>query len=384
MQKTNGNHDGIYRLLARLVAPFARGIFRFHHEKHRFRGPTLVICNHVTNYDPILVGISFPKDPLHFVCSEHLFRLGWISKVLQFVFDPIPRRKAVSGADTAMACLRKLKQGRSVCLFAEGKCTWDGITAEIVPSTGRLARMSGVSLITCRLEGAYLTAPRWGKGIRPGKMGFRVVGTYSPETLQTMDGQQIEELIQRDIHENIWESQKAQPVRYRSRRRAENLQTVLYLCPRCRKAGNLTSKGKHLLCGCGAKWEYTEFGAFEPREPLENIAQGDAWQRRELARQLQEGNVELQDEQVTVYSLGDQHQETVLTTDTLILQDGVLRCGHLQWPLADIDALALVQSRNLMLSCGEGYYQLKAAKSCSLRKYRAAWKAVREQSQCEV
>ena len=107
MQKTNGNHDGFYRLLARIVAPFARGIFRFHHEKHRFRGPTLVICNHVTNYDPILVGISFPKDPLHFVCSEHLFRLGWISKVLQFVFDPIPRRKAVSGADTAMACLRK-------------------------------------------------------------------------------------------------------------------------------------------------------------------------------------------------------------------------------------------------------------------------------------
>jgi 1-acyl-sn-glycerol-3-phosphate acyltransferase len=384
MKNDNRHNRILNRLLVLLIRPFLKVIFRFRFESQKLPGPALVICNHVTNFDPLLVSICFPKDHMHFVASEHLFRKGLLTRFLKYVFDPIPRRKGTTGADTAMACLRKLKQGRSVCLFAEGKCTWDGITAEIVPSTGRLARMSGVSLITCRLEGAYLTAPRWGKGIRPGKMGFRVVGTYSPETLRTMDGQQIEELIQRDIHENIWESQKTQPVRYRSRRRAENLQTVLYLCPRCRKAGNLTSKGKHLLCGCGAKWEYTEFGAFEPREPLENIAQWDAWQRRELARQLQEGNVELQDEQVTVYSLGDQHQETVLTTDTLILQDGVLRCGHLQWPLADIDALALVQSRNLMLSCGEGYYQLKAAKSCSLRKYRAAWKAVREQSQCEV
>ena len=384
MQKTNGNHDGIYRLLARLVAPFARGIFRFHHEKHRFRGPTLVICNHVTNYDPILVGISFPKDPLHFVCSEHLFRLGWISKVLQFVFDPIPRRKAVSGADTAMACLRKLRKGRNVCLFAEGECSWDGRTAPIVASTGRLVKMSNATLLTCRLEGGYLTAPRWGKGLRPGKMALRVVGEYAPEQLKTMDGDTIEAMIQRDIQFDTWQAQAQGPVAYRSRRRAENLQTVLYLCPKCRKSGSLVGKGKHLSCQCGQSWEFTPFGQFAPAEPFENIAQWDAWQQKELACQMAAGSLVLEDSAVAVMRLADDHSQKLLTTGNLSLRDGVLRCGDLQWPLETIDDMALVMSRNLLMSVGSDYYQLKAPKGSSMRKYRAAWEMARAKTHCEV
>ena len=379
-QQTERNHDGVYRLLAALVAPFTRWIFRFRHEKHHLGGPSLVICNHVTNYDPILVGICFPKDHMHFVCSEHLFRLGWISKLLKFAFDPIPRRKGISGADTAMACLRKLRKGRNVCLFAEGECSWDGLTAPIVASTGRLAKMSNATLVTCRLEGGYLTAPRWGKGLRPGKMGMKVVGVYPPEQLKEMDGDAIEALIQRDIHTDAWEEQRKMPVRYRSRRRAENLQTVLYLCPHCKESGKLTSKGKYLSCSCGSRWEFTPFGKFAPAEPFENIAQWDAWQQAELARQ----DLALQDADVTLLRLEDDHGQRVVTTDTLKLEKGVLRCGEVQWELEKINDMALVMSRNLLMSVGSDYYQLKAPKGCSLRKYRTAWSIARAQTNCEV
>ena len=372
MAKQSNRHNWtLNRLLVLLVGPFLRLIFRFHPEKRRLTGPTLVICNHVTNFDPLLVSVCFPKDHMHFVASEHLFRKGLLTRFLKYAFDPIPRRKGTSGADTAMACLRKMKQGSSVCLFAEGECTWDGITAPIVSSTGRLARMSGATLITCRMEGGYLTAPRWSKGVRPGRMDFRVVGTYGPEELRAMDGDQIEAIIQRDIHYDTWQ---AEPVRFRSRRRAENLQTVLYLCPHCRRPGHLTSKGKFLSCSCGAKWEFTEFGTFAPAQPFENIAQWDAWQRRELSRQLEANDLLLRDENVTVYALGAEHQQTALATDALILDGGILRCGGVQWRLTEIDDLALVQSRNMLLSAGENYYQLHAAKSCCLRKYHAAWR----------
>ncbi len=380
-KQSNRRNRILNRLLVLLIKPFLCLIFRFHPENRRLTGPTLVICNHVTNFDPLLVSVCFPKDHMHFVASEHLFRKGLVSRFLKYVFDPIPRRKGTSGADTAMACLRKLRQGRSVCIFAEGECTWDGITAPIVTSTGRLAKMSGATLITCRLEGGYLTAPRWGKGIRPGRMGFRIVGTYSPEELKKMDGDQIEALIQRDIHYDTWQ---AQPVKFRSRRRAENLQTVLYLCPACRRNGTLTSRGKFLSCTCGAQWEFTEFGTFAPAEPYENIAQWDAWQRRELGQQLDAGKLALRDEQVTAVALDTEQGQQVMTTDALILENGILRCGPLQWKLSDIDDIALVQSRNLLMSVGSGYYQLKAAKSCSLRKYHAAWRHAKSAEPSQV
>ena len=364
----------LYRILAWLVAPFFRLIFRYSYKKERLNGPTLVIANHVTNYDPIFLGMAFPKDPMHFVASEHLFRLGFLSKLLRFVFDPIARRKGTTGADTAMACTRKLREGRSVCLFAEGECSWDGLTADIFPATGRLARMGNCTLITFRLEGGYLTAPRWGKGVRKGKMTGRIVGIYTPEDLKALDKDAITGLIQRDIFENTWENQEKNPIRYKSRHRAENLQTVLYACPHCKTIGNLSSKGAYLSCTCGAKWEYTEFGTFAPAEPFANMAQWDAWQKTLLTDAVDQGTLQLRDEGMVLSDILDDHKQKIIARGAMTLENGILRCGDVEFPLDKIDDMALIQSRTLLISSGTRYCQLKADDPCCLRKYLAAWK----------
>lgn len=384
MAKQSNRHNRILnRFLAGIAGPFLRMIFCYSHDRVRLDGPTLILCNHVTNYDPLLLTLVYPKDHTHFVCSEHLFRLGFVSKIIRYVVDPIPRRKGTSGADTAMAVLRKLKAGRSVSLFVEGECSWDGVTAPLASSTGRLVKMSGVTLMTCRFEGGYLTAPRWGRGIRRGKMTCRVVGKYSPQELKTMDPAAIEALITRDIHTDAWQEQVRKPVAYRSRRRAENLQTVLYLCPRCGRSGTLSGKGTKLLCSCGKSWEFTEFGSFSPAEPFENITQWDAWQKEKLPAVLASGGV-LKDENTTLFRLNPDHSHEALHTARLTLKEGVLTCGEYGWNLADIDDLALVMSRNLLMSVGTDYYQLKGPKGCSMRKYRAAWEAARIDTKCEV
>lgn len=379
----NSNQKGkqtLYRIIAAVVSPFFRAIFGYSHEKYRLDGPTLVVSNHVTNYDPIFLGMAFPKDRMRFVASEHLFRLGFVSKLLRFVFDPIPRRKGTSGADTAMACTRALRDGRSVCLFAEGECSWDGVTADIFPATGRLARMGNATLITFRLEGGYLTAPRWGKGVRKGKMTGRIVGIYSPEELRAMDKDAITGLIQRDIFEDTWENQLQNPIRYRNRRRAENLQTVLYGCPHCQSIGALSSQGAYFSCTCGAQWEYTEFGTFAPATPFENMRQWDAWQQKLLADKLDAGKLRLKDSGMTVVELLDDHQQKQIAQGTLILENGVLRCGDVRFPLAEIDDMALVQSRTLLISSGSRYCQIRANDPTCLRKYLAAWKHVLQQA----
>lgn len=374
MKQSNRHNIILNRILAILLAPFLRIIFGFSYTKTKLTGPTLVISNHVTNYDPLLVSICFPKDHMHFVASEHLFRMGWITKFLRYVFDPIPRRKGTSGADTAMACMRKLRDGRSVCLFAEGKCTWDGVTGDIFAATGRLARMSGATLITFRMDGGYLTAPRWGKGIRKGRMTGKVVGIYSPEELKAMDKNAITDLIQRDIFEDTWANQISEPIRYKGRRRAENLQTVLYACPRCETIGKLSSKGKFLSCSCDARWEYTEFGTFSPEEPFANIAQWDIWQKQWLSRHAESGALTLQDPDVTMFQLSDDHSQAVIARGDLTLENGILRCGDQSIALSEIDDMALVQSRTMLICAGSRYYQLKSDKPRCLRKYHAAWR----------
>ena len=48
-------------------------------------------------------------------------------------------------------------------------------------------KISGAGLVTSRISGGYLTTPRWGKGIRRGKIFGEVVNVYS--------AQQIKELL---------------------------------------------------------------------------------------------------------------------------------------------------------------------------------------------
>lgn len=74
--------------------------------------------------------------------------------------------------------------------------------------------------MTYRFEGAFLTAPRWGKGVRKGRMRGHIVNIYTPEQLKDMSPEEITEAINRDIYEDAWSRQKQEPTVFRTRRMA--------------------------------------------------------------------------------------------------------------------------------------------------------------------
>lgn len=364
--------ERIYSFLWHLLRKPFEWIFAFTHDDDRQDEAALIISNHVTNFDPILVAFSFPGRRFHFVASEHLFRMGFVTKLLTYLFEPVARRKGVSGGDTAMACVRKLRAGKTVCVFAEGETTWDGKTADIFSATGGLARMGKCRLITYRLEGAYFTAPRWGKGIRRGKMHGRIVGTYSADEVRAMSKEELTALIQRDIFEDADQRQNQTPVAYGKRRLAENLEVVLFKCPACGSYETLSSRGNDLHCTCGKQWEFTPFGRFQPAEPFETVAQWDAWQRQ----QLEGENPRFRAEGLTLAQLGDSHNQVILGTGALELTDGKLRCCGQEFALEEISSMALITTKRLLFTVGNSYYELKAKKPLCLRKFYLCWQKV--------
>ena len=381
MAKTERTYK-LHNLLRALVQKPFEWLFRFRHENYKLDVPTLIVCNHVTNYDVILASLCFPGYHAHFVASEHMFRKGLVSKFLQFVFDPISRRKGVSGADTAMTCLRKLKAGKSVFIFAEGETSWDGRSQDIFPGIGRLARISGARLLTYRLEGGYLSAPRWGNGIRRGKMQGRIVNIYSPEQLKTLSPEEIDDRIRQDIYEDAWQRQARKPVAYSGNRRAECLEAVLFICPRCGEYGTLKSRKNTLFCTCGMQAEMTPLGTFAEEKPFKNLAQWDAWQRQVFEKQLSLGNIPtLQDPDMSLYSLHQQdHGQDLLCTGTLTLEQNTLRIGQEEFPLESISGMGLVMGNAMVFHADGRYLELRAKQKRCLRKYFLAWKHFSEQA----
>ena len=102
-------HLKVWRILHALCSRWIRRKFNMRFEPLRVEGPVLLVPNHVNAWDPLLVAMSLRDKHVYFVASEHLFRLGFLSRVIEKLVAPIPRRKASTGTDTVKACLRHLR-----------------------------------------------------------------------------------------------------------------------------------------------------------------------------------------------------------------------------------------------------------------------------------
>ena len=87
MDRNTNENKPVWKLLVKLLSPFVRSRFNFDCDMYNLEGPCLVVANHVTTWDAIIMAVSFPNTPVHYVASEHLFRLGILSKLLSQQFD---------------------------------------------------------------------------------------------------------------------------------------------------------------------------------------------------------------------------------------------------------------------------------------------------------
>ena len=141
-------HLFYWRLIHWPAEMFLKIKFGYKYEKAKDLPETyIVLSNHVTDYDPVFVSASFDKQ-MYFVASEHTTRWGLASKFLKHCFDPIIRYKGTTAASTVMDMLKKVKEGKRVCMFAEGARSWDGVTAYIQPATGKVVKTAKCALVT--------------------------------------------------------------------------------------------------------------------------------------------------------------------------------------------------------------------------------------------
>ncbi|MDD3920515.1 MAG: lysophospholipid acyltransferase family protein [Eubacteriales bacterium] len=347
-------------------------------------GPYIVVSNHNTDYDSLLLGISFPRH-MYFVASEHIFRTGWLRRLLIYFIDPIPKRKGGADVSTAMQMVRRLRRGNNIALFAEGNKSFDGATCPVHPATGSMVKASGASLITYRLEGGYLTSPRWSHTLRRGRMRGGAVNVYSPKILSGMRETEINRLIARDIDEDAYLRQEENPVAFKGKKLAEGIQNALYLCPRCHAFGTVTGENDQVVCGCGLRATYTETGYLKGEQlPFATMEEWGRWQRAYLKGKLLTGPDEavFSDEgQAVLHIFLDHHTEKV-AEGTLSMGRSGLRCGAFRLPADKLEGLEIYGRNTIVFSDGEGNrYQVLSATERSGLKYFDAFEILRKEKE---
>ncbi len=373
--KNHRLHKAVWAILRAVLGPYIRHRFNYTYEKCEIEGPCLVMGNHDSNWDPLFLGLAFPRQ-MYFVASEHIFRWGIVSWILKTLLAPISRMKGTTAGDTAMTIIRRLKKGCNVAMFANGSRSFNGISEDILPSTGKLARVSGATLITYRLDGGYFTEPRWNfSGIRRGRISGRVMNVYTPDVLKKMSVDEINEAINRDLYVDAYAVQREQMIPFRGSRPAESLESVLCLCPKCGAIGHMHSKGDRFRCdSCGYDVRYNEFGFFEaPDLVYDSVTDWDRFQSerlRAMADAADENELIFSDDELELSIVNPDHSvERAGSGSIALYRDRLECCGHV-FPISELGGFALHGPIVVNFSHGEHSYELKPQKVICTRKYQ--------------
>ncbi len=381
-EKAYRRHLRFYAFIVWLITPFIKRKFNFEAEGCAdIEGPFLLLANHNVDWDPLLVSVAVRKH-LYYVASEHIFRLGFLSRLLEWFLAPIPRTKGSVESGAAMAILRHLRKGHSVGVFAEGNRSFNGLTCDIHPSTAKLVRSAGTRLVTLRFEGGYFTSPRWGVGLRRGKMKLVKVGVYEPEEIKQMSMEDIDALLKRDLYEDAYARQEEEHARFVGKNRAQYIESTLFLCPACGRFGSLKSEGDEVRCDCGVHAVYEETGVLTGA-PYASITEWDVWQHAELIRRLDEAaNDEAlcADADAVLHLIDKAHQEQERVTGTLTLYpDRIELCGRVM-PFAQIGGLSIYGRNNVVFSFDGAHWEITGTDRFAALKYEYAYLAAKNRS----
>jgi 1-acyl-sn-glycerol-3-phosphate acyltransferase len=160
----------IYRLVSgSLIVPFHSYLWVTIRGKENVprQGPLILVCNHCSFLDPMLMGYAVPRF-ITFFARDTLFKqpLKWILQRLATY--PISRD---AGDLRAIKTVQKLlEDGQGVLLFPEGTRSPNGEIQPFKPGVGLLTLRSQAPIVPVYIAGTFAAWPRNRKVPKPGRI----------------------------------------------------------------------------------------------------------------------------------------------------------------------------------------------------------------------
>lgn len=128
-------------------------------------GPLLIVANHQSFLDPVVLGLCTPRQP-RYIARSTLFRFPpfrWLILSL----GAIPIRQEGSAAEGLKAGVAHLQAGGALALWPEGSRSPDGKLQPLQPGVMLLLKRAPVPVVVVGIAGAFESMPIGSTWIRP-------------------------------------------------------------------------------------------------------------------------------------------------------------------------------------------------------------------------
>ncbi len=155
-------------------------------------GPVLLLCNHQSHLDPVLVAVSCRRQ-IGAMARKSLF--FWPLGGLIRSIGAFPVDLEGSGLGGLRTTLKLLKQQKAILIFPEGTRTFDGKLQPLMPGFSALARRTEAVLVPLAIEGAYEAYPRGYFLPRPYRITVRYGKPIFPQEIADCNEKELVERV---------------------------------------------------------------------------------------------------------------------------------------------------------------------------------------------
>ena len=359
--------------------------------------PYLVVAGHSSWLDYMISSVSMFPVRMNFVGAYNFFR----SRILKPVFTAmgvIPRHQFTSDINSIRNMKYCVDQGRVVVLFPHGCLSNDGRPGGFAGlGVAKLIKFLNVPVVALKTDGGYLTRPRWSCKSRYGRLETTVQPILTVSEINELSLKEIYQRLISAIDFDDYKWQRERMIPYRSKKRAEGVEYVLYKCPKCQSEFTLKSDKDRFYCeACGNAVQMNRYLLFEPETSDSVFFDGvDRWfdyQRACLDKELEDPEFELTAQTELQFAepgkYGYQHQGyglLRLTRDTMTYTGTVKgETTNLVLPMKNIPMIPYAANEYIEVAVYEDIHRFVLEDKRQMMKWVLAVRQIRDKYYEEV
>lgn len=286
----------ILRTAVRLASMLDLTQTRFTYAAHGMekvgRQPCLILMNHSSFIDLMIVSKIFYPRPYGIVCtSDGFVGKEWLMRAL----GCIPTQKFVSDVTLIRDMEYMLKEKRSsVLMYPEASYSFDGTATPLPRKMGVLLKKLNVPVVSILTHGAFARDPLYNMlQKRKVKVSADVTCLLTPEEIREKSVAELDEILDNAFSFDNFAWQQENEVHITEPFRADGLHRILYKCCSCGTEGQMEGRGTTLTChSCGKRWELNTLGMLQAstgETEYPHIPDWYAWERGEVRKELESG-----------------------------------------------------------------------------------------------
>jgi len=208
-RKPQENYSKFYQKLAKIyikaLVPLVQ--VRIHKrglEQMPKEGRYILMCNHQSIADPVLLMEAFPDEEVAFISKKENNDMFLVGKVMhRLMCQLIDRENDRQALKVILKCIQLIKDdAASIGVFPEGYCTLDGRLQHFRPGVFKIAQKTKVPIVVCTVNHTQEIFDNLPK-LRPTDVDLHLIGVVQPEEYEDLTTVQLADRVFRMMLEDL-------------------------------------------------------------------------------------------------------------------------------------------------------------------------------------